>query len=62
MLEVLTEELQKAQDARDVALEKWRGARGMGEEVEGAMAQAPNVDVDSLLLPRSLPSDSTTIS
>jgi len=54
-VELLSEELQRATEAKEAAYERWKAAGTAFAELEAALAQSPSLALDSLLLPGDLP-------
>lgn len=57
---MLSEELQRALTAKEEAYERWKAAGSAVEEMETALAQAPSIALETLLLPGSLPTAEDT--
>lgn len=54
-MELLSEELQRATEAKEAAYERWQAAGAALAELEVALAQSPRLALDSLLLSGDLP-------
>jgi len=61
LLDVLNEELQKAQNARDFARARLVESQAVLIEAQSDLLQAPNIVLDPLLVPPALPSDTKSV-
>jgi hypothetical protein len=55
LVELLSEELHRATQAKEAAVERWRATGAALAELETGLAQSPNIALESLLLPAALP-------
>lgn len=61
LLDVLNEELQKAQNSRDLARNRLLDSQFVLSGVQSDLIQTPNLVLDELLVPPTLPSDSHSV-